>query len=85
MKNKKAPGPSGLSSEMLKLAGETCLNELHRIFQQIVLTERCPTEWQDSETVVLFKGKGDPLDCSKYRGLRLLEHSMKIFEKLLED
>ena len=85
MKNKKAPGPSGLSSEMLKLGGETCLNELHRIFQQIVLTERCPTEWQDSETVVLFKGKGDPLDCSKYRGLRLLEHSMKIFEKLLDD
>ena len=44
MKNKKAPGPSGLLSEMLKLAGETCLNKLHRIFLQIVLMERCPTE-----------------------------------------
>ena len=85
MKNKKAPGPSGLSSEMLKLAGETCLTELHRIFQQVVKTECCPVEWQNSETVVLFKGKGDPLNCSKYRGLRLLEHSMKIFEKLLDD
>ena len=34
---------------------------------------------------MIFKGKGDPLDCMKYKGLRLFEHSMKIFEKLLDD
>ena len=34
---------------------------------------------------MIFKGKSDALDCRKYRGLRLLEHSMKVFEKLLDE
>ena len=29
-------------------------------------------------------GEGDPLQCSKYRGLRVLEHGMELWEKILE-
>ena len=31
MKNRRAPGPSGMSNDMIKLAGETAARELHRI------------------------------------------------------
>ena len=36
-------------------------------------------------TAVVFKGKGDALECGNYRGIRLLEHSMKVREKILEE
>ena len=36
-----------------------------------------------SLTIPLYKGKGDALECGKYRGLRLLEHGMKIYERIL--
>ena len=31
----------------------------------------------------IYKGKGDALDCTSYRGIRLLEHSLKIVERIL--
>ena len=35
-------------------------------------------------TVAIYKGKGDPLQCAKHRGLRLLENGLKIYEKVLD-
>ena len=32
----------------------------------------------------VFKGKGDSLECGSYRGIKLLEHAMKILERVLE-
>ena len=59
MKNKRAPGPSGITSDMVKLAGETGIIELHRTLQKIASDKICPEEWQHSDTIALFKGKGD--------------------------
>ena len=84
MKPNKAPGPSGLSCDILKSAGGTVTEQLTRIFQHIMSTEVAPAEWKESITIPIFKGKGDPLQCDKYRGLRLLEHSMKVWEKILD-
>ena len=63
---------------------EVGVNQLRRIFKQIILNEKCPKEWEDSDTVVVYKGKDDALDCGNYKGVRLLEHSMKVWEKVLE-
>ena len=32
----------------------------------------------------IFKGKGDVMNCGSYRGVKLLEHGMKITERVLE-
>jgi len=40
--------------------------------------------WKSSTTTTIYKGKGDAMECSKYRGLRLLEHGMKVYEYVLE-
>ena len=34
--------------------------------------------------VPIFKGKADVMSCGSYRGVKLLEHAMKIVEKVLE-
>ena len=84
MKANKAPGPSGISSDIFKHAGNAGIKQLTKAFQNIMNTEVCPEEWKDSTTVPIYKGKGDPLQCGKYRGLRMLEHGMKIWEKVLD-
>ena len=43
-----------------------------------------PDEWALSVVVPIFKGKGDAMNCGAYRGMKLLEHAMKIVEKVLE-
>ena len=84
MKDKRATGPSGVSSEMLKAMEGVGVKEVTAALQQIVQDCRMPDSWKYSTTIALFKGKGDALACNKYRGLRLLEHGMKIMEKVLD-
>ena len=52
---------------------------------QGVLDERgMPDEWALSVVVLIFKGKGDAMNCGAYMGVKLLEHAMNIVEKVLE-
>ena len=32
----------------------------------------------------IYKGKGDPMECGSYRGIKLLEHAMKVMERIFE-
>ena len=43
-----------------------------------------PDEWQTSVLVPFFKGKGDVRNCNIYRRVKLLEHAMKIVQRVLE-
>ena len=64
------------------LARRTGIRILANVFEKIIKEEKSPEEWKDSFTLPLFKGKGDVLLCEKYRGLRLLEHGMKIWQSV---
>lgn len=83
MQQGKAAGPSGVTSDLMKAAGDQALQKLVCILNARLLEESSPTEWRVSYTIPLYKGKGDPLKCNSYRGLRLLEHGMKLWEKVL--
>ena len=85
MKNSKAARLSGMTSDLLKFAGATGVRELLRMFQGIMGGEHVPDEWRNSLTIPLYKGKGDALQCGNYRGLRLLEHGMKVWERVLNE
>ena len=43
-----------------------------------------PDDWALRVVVPIFNGKGDAMNCMPYRGVKLLEHAMKIVEKVLE-
>lgn len=40
-----------------------------------------PEEWRKSVLVLIFKNKGDVQSCSNYRGINLISHNMKLWEK----
>ena len=42
-----------------------------------------PDEWKTSVIVPIRKGKGDVMSCGSYRKVKLLEHAMKIVERVL--
>ena len=46
--------------------------------------EANPESWQMSELVPIYKGKGDVLEYSSSQGIKLLEHGMKVAERVLE-
>ena len=84
MKDGKAAGPTGLVGDMLKAAGSWGVKRITEICN-LVLKEGCiPKDWELSTLIPLYKGKGDPLDCGSYRAIKLLEHGMKVFERVLE-
>ena len=35
-------------------------------------------------SMTIYKGKGDPMECGSYRGIKLLENAMKVREKIFE-
>ena len=56
---------------------------LTNICNRIVKEEAIPESWQMSELVPIYKGKG-VLECDLSRGIKLLEHGMKVAERVLE-
>ena len=44
---------------------------------------KIPEDW--SWMVNVYKGKGDTLACGWYRGIKLLEHAMKVLERMIEE
>ena len=84
MKLGKAAGPSGVVTEMLKSAGEDGIKWMTDLFNQIVSEGKIPADWKKSWIVTVYKGKGDALDCRLYRGIKLLDHAMKVFERIIE-
>ena len=43
-----------------------------------------PDSWRKSMLVPVYKGKGDPKKCGNYRSVKLLEHGMKVVERVFE-
>jgi hypothetical protein len=43
-----------------------------------------PNEWRKSTLVPLYKNKGDIQDCTNYRGIKLVSHTMKLWERVIE-
>jgi len=43
-----------------------------------------PEDWESSVVLPIYKGKGDPIVCGSYSGIKLLEHAMKVEERFFE-
>ena len=56
------------------------LDLLQKMFEQ----EKMPEELRDSVIVPIFKDKGDIQDCGNYRGTKMISHTMKIWERIID-
>ena len=84
MKSGKAVGPDLIPIEVWKCLGEVGVNWLTELFNIIFRTIKMPREWRTSTVIPLYKNKGDVQDCNNYRGIKLLSHTMKLWERVIE-
>ena len=83
-KNGKAVGPDDIPVEVWKCLGESALKFLTKLYNRTMESERMPEEWRDSVLIPIFKNKGDVQSCSNYRGIKLISHTMKLWERIVE-
>ncbi|KAK3548214.1 hypothetical protein QTP70_005159 [Hemibagrus guttatus] len=84
MKSAKAVGPDDIPVEVWKCLGEAAMEFLASLFNRVLESERMPEEWRRSVLVPIFKNKGDVQSCSNYRGIKLMSHTMKVWERVVE-
>ena len=75
MKNGRSCGPDGIPTEALKHLGDWGVCQLTSIFNAIM---------QKSTITPIYKDKGDHMNCSNYRGIKLLSHIMKLWERIID-
>ncbi|KAK3515360.1 hypothetical protein QTP70_018751 [Hemibagrus guttatus] len=84
MKGGKAVGPDDIPVEVWKCLGEAAVEFLASLFNRVLESEWMPEEWRRSVLVPIFKNKGDVQSCSNYRGIKLMSHTMKLWERVVE-
>jgi hypothetical protein len=60
------------------------LDFLTRLFNNLLKGKEMPKEWRKSVLVPVYKNKGDAQNCNNYRGIKLISHTMKLWEKVVE-
>ena len=84
MKKGKAAGPTGIVLEMFTAEEDCSVEWLTSLCNLIVAQGRIPDDWRSSILLPVFKGKGDPMECGCYRAIKLLEHAMKVIERVFK-
>ena len=78
MKRGKAMGPDGIPIEVWRCLGDRAIVWLTNL---IFRSNKMPEKWRRSILVPIFKNKGDVQSCTNYRGIKLMSHTMKLWER----
>ena len=54
------------------------------LFNAIFRTFSMPEEWRWSTMIPFYEKKGDINNCSNYRDIKLLSHTKKVWERVVE-
>ena len=84
MKKGKAQGPGDIPVEALIALGNKGVEFLVSFFNRLLRRKKMPDEWRRSMFIPLYKGKGDIKKCGNYRGIKLLSHTIKLWERVIE-
>ena len=84
MKKGKATGPDDIPVEAWKVLGNTGVDILLEIFNTRMDSEKMPDEWRNSNLIPIFKNKGDIQDYGNYRGIKLMSHTLNMWERIIE-
>ena len=78
----KVPGPTEVYTEMIPASGDVGIPFLIELCHGILDRKGLPDDWSTSVVIPIFRGKGHIMNCGMHRGVRLLEDTMKIVEKI---
>ncbi|KAI5732155.1 hypothetical protein M8J77_022354 [Diaphorina citri] len=81
-KNRKAPGPDSIHTEIMKLFDSETLKPIAILFNNIYNTGLIPDDWLKSVFVTLPKIP-NAKKCNQYRTISLMSHALKIFLKVI--
>ena len=79
-----ALGLSGLVAEMIQATGDIGPQWILDLCNGIVKEGSIPEDWKSSVVLPIYIAKGDPMECVSYTGIKLLEHAMKVIERIFE-
>ena len=80
MKGGKAMGPYDIPIKVWRCLGDIAIVWLTKMFNNIFRSNKMPEEWRRSILVPIYKNKGDIQSCTNYRGIKLMSHTMKLWE-----
>ncbi|XP_076052805.1 uncharacterized protein LOC143032221 [Oratosquilla oratoria] len=83
MKNVKSSGRDQIPVEVIKYEGLGLITWLHRVIQASWEQQTITSEWGKALICPIFK-KGDCHACESYRGILLLYHPLKLYERIIE-
>nr|GEV20937.1 hypothetical protein [Tanacetum cinerariifolium] len=84
MGRNKVVGPDQIPIEAWRCLEDEGVKWLTCLFNKIFLSAKMPNEWRLSEVIPIYKNKGDAQACSNYRVIKLLSHTMKLWERVIE-
>jgi hypothetical protein len=84
MKGGKAMGPYGIPIEVWRSLEDVAIVWLTKLFNLIFRSNKMPNEWRQNILISIFKNKRDVQSCTNYRGIKLMSHTMKLWEGIIE-
>lgn len=85
MKTNKASGPDEIPTEVWKHLGDQGVIWLYKLYNKLIQGGSIPNSWRNSFLIPIYKGKGDVRDCSNYRAIKLMSHTLKIWERVINN
>lgn len=83
MKNGKAVGPDEIPVGLWKICGTNGTKFLGILFNKIKQEKLMPQAFRESLLIPFYKGKGDSRKCVNYRGIKLIPHTLKLWERVI--
>ncbi|GKD27888.1 hypothetical protein Tco_1234102, partial [Tanacetum coccineum] len=80
----KAIRPVQIPIEAWRSLGDEGIFWLTSLFNKIFTSAKMPEEWRLSDVIPIFKNNGDAQVYCNYRGIKLLGHTMKLWERMIE-
>ena len=84
MGGSKAVGPDNIPIEVWRGLGEEGIHWLTNLFNVILRSSRCQKNGGLAHLSHCLKNKGDAQVCRNYRVIKLLSHTMKLWERVIE-
>lgn len=82
-RNGKAPGKSGLTTEVFRAGGLPLLHQFLPLMVKAIVHTHEPLQWKGGKLFALYKGKGDPSSPKSFRSIFLSELAAKMLHAMV--